>query len=459
MQSRYQRFYQFLALFGDILLLNAAFFISLALRFDEIHLEDTAYYDYYVQLFVFFNLLWLLLSLVLGNVRAGIALAPRRSAAKTFQVIFFHLFVLLLLLVSLKRDEFSRLFLIYFYLIAGVGVLVWRYAFVFLVRRWRAGGRGATRLLLIAPDALYREWDKMLQNHPEYGLRLAAHCTPDEARHSGLNSLLNQAIDEVLCSLPPDDSQAQLLFAQSESKGVRFKFLTQWHLPQAQPWYMEFYGAMPVLSLRSEPLQHWHNHALKRLCDVLLASLVLLIIFPLTFPLLAIGIKLSGPGSLFFSQVRTGYRNRNFTLYKYRSMHSPRQNATGQAQDQEERITPFGKFLRRSHLDELPQFWNVLRGDMAVVGPRPHMLEHTDQYRSLIHRYLVRHWVKPGLTGLAQVRGLHGYHTPATMEARVQADVYYLENWSLLLDLSIMGQTVLMLMGIKNPAKPETSGS
>jgi exopolysaccharide biosynthesis polyprenyl glycosylphosphotransferase len=168
----------------------------------------------------------------------------------------------------------------------------------------------------------------------------------------------------------------------------------------------------------------------------------------------AIGIKLTSPGPIFFKQKRYGFNNEIIEVFKFRSMHveqcSADQGPVAQATRDDDRITPFGRILRRTSLDELPQFINVVRGDMSIVGPRPHAVAHNEQYAKLIDEYLARHKVKPGITGWAQVNGLRGEtDTLVKMERRVQYDLHYIENWSLALDLRIILMTILV--GFSDP--------
>ena len=444
LQSRYQRLFQFSALAGDLLWLNAAFFFSAFLRFDEMKLQETSYYDYYVQLFVFFNLLWLLLTLILRNHDIGITLVPRRSVSKTLNVYFLHLFVLLLLLVSLKRDEYSRLFLTYFYVTLFVTIILWRFFFTRLVKSWRGRGLALIRVLLVGEDERLEPFARLAENRSEYGMTIAGKIASKDTDR--LNELTrDMEVDEVVCGFQTGDPRITELFHWAEQRGLRFKLLPDLGLKRSHNWSVGFYDNIPVLSMRREPLELWHNQLLKRISDVLISGLILLVTVPVLYPLIMLGVKLSSRGPVFFVQKRTGYRNKVFKIYKFRTMRVNSEADRKQARENDERITPFGRFLRASHLDELPQFWNVLKGEMSVVGPRPHMLNHTEAYRQLIDEYLVRHLVKPGITGLSQVRGLSGEHTPAEMEERVKTDVYYIENWSLLLDFSIILQTVFRL--------------
>ncbi len=211
-------------------------------------------------------------------------------------------------------------------------------------------------------------------------------------------------------------------------------------------------GNMPVLSLRNEPLQHPMNRAIKRTFDVFFSFVFLCSLFPVIYIIVAIGIKMSSPGPVFFKQRRTGERGREFYCYKFRTMKVNKDADTKQAIKGDSRTTYFGELLRKSSIDELPQVINVLKGEMSVVGPRPHMLKHTQQYNELIDKYMLRHLVKPGITGWAQVTGYRGETKELSqMEGRVVRDVWYLEHWSFFLDIKIIYQTVInMFRGEKN---------
>jgi len=201
-------------------------------------------------------------------------------------------------------------------------------------------------------------------------------------------------------------------------------------------------GPVPVLSIRSNKLASIWSRMLKRGFDIAFSGLFL-IVSPIIFIPIAIAIKLSSPGPVFFAQERTGYRGKTFKCLKFRTMRVNDDADTRQATRDDDRTTRVGAFLRRTSLDELPQFINVFLGDMSVVGPRPHMLKHTDQYAKLIDLYMVRHVVKPGVTGWAQVNGYRGITDELwKMEKRVEFDVWYIENWSFLLDLKIILRTI-----------------
>ena len=196
-----------------------------------------------------------------------------------------------------------------------------------------------------------------------------------------------------------------------------------------------------VFTTYENPLQNPLNKFAKRLLDIVLASFCL-ILTAILFPFVWLKIKIQSPGPVFFRQERTGLDGKTFTMLKFRSMYVNKDSDTMQATKDDPRKFPFGDFMRRTNLDETPQFWNVLRGDMSIVGPRPHMLKHTEMYSKLIDKYMVRHFVKPGMTGWAQVTGYRGETKELwQMEGRVKRDIWYMEHWSIWLDLRIIWMT------------------
>ena len=211
-------------------------------------------------------------------------------------------------------------------------------------------------------------------------------------------------------------------------------------------------GNMPILNLRYEPLSKMENRVLKRVFDIVLSGIFLVTIFPVVYLIVGSIIKLTSPGPIFFTQMRTGLNGREFKCYKFRSMKVNEEADKKQATVDDPRKTRFGDFLRRSNIDELPQLINVFKGDMSIVGPRPHMLAHTETYARLIDKYMVRHFIKPGVTGWAQTHGFRGETKELSqMEGRVKADIWYMEHWTILLDLYIIYKTVAnVIVGEKN---------
>ena len=264
---------------------------------------------------------------------------------------------------------------------------------------------------------------------------------------------LEKDIDEIYCTLPgTNDEKILRLLNFSEKNMIRFYMVPEIYRNIKKSMVMEILESIPLLTLRREPLQAFYNRALKRVFDIVFSLCILCTIFPFLYIIIGFLIKRSSPGPIFFKQKRTGLYGRDFECYKFRTMRVNAEADTLQAVKDDPRKTKIGDFLRRTNLDEFPQFINVLKGDMSVVGPRPHMLKHTEQYSALIDKYMVRHLVKPGVTGWAQVTGYRGEtKTLEQMEGRVKRDVWYIENWSFFLDLKIIVVTLLnMCRGEKN---------
>ena len=251
--------------------------------------------------------------------------------------------------------------------------------------------------------------------------------TPDEAL--SYIETNHDAIKEVLCSLNPatETEYVQKLVATCENHMVRFKYVPGMEGYPKRKMTISQLGSVNVISLHDEPLNTPLAKFVKRSADVFFSGLFLVTLFPLVWLVCAIGIKLSSPGPVFFKQKRTGYEGKEFWCYKFRSMHPSADADTKQAVKGDSRVFPFGKFLRKSSIDELPQFINVFRGDMSIIGPRPHMIHHTDIYSELIGDYMIRHLAKPG-------------------KDRVEKDIWYIEHWSVELDVSIFLQTVWQIL-------------
>lgn len=435
-----------MVLLGDLILLNLSFVLAAAWRFRDLPFYNTEYYDYYVQLWFISNLLWLVLSLLFKTYNNGLKLEPRQSVSKALNVFSGHAFFLLLVLVSLQRSEqYSRLFLIYFYGGALLGIMPWHFFYLRFLRGFRRKNKPLRSVLLIGEGESFLAFKDSVQNNPELGIAVEAEIELQEGLWLDAQleaKLLASEAEEVFVALQPDDPRFKKAYQWADKHLLRFRALPNLGLGPMKAVQIDFYDQVPVLSFRTEPLQLWHNRWLKRILDIVLSLALILILYPIFIPIIGIGIKLTSKGPLLFKQKRSGYREEEFSIYKFRSMELNKEADTQMAVNNDPRITRFGAFIRAWHLDELPQLVQVLIGDMSLVGPRPHMLAHTQEYRHLVDRYMLRHFVKPGLTGLAQVQGLKGEHDLKTMEERVKADVYYLEHWSLLLDVSILLRTL-----------------
>jgi len=258
------------------------------------------------------------------------------------------------------------------------------------------------------------------------------------------NFILKEGIDEVYCCLTTVNTEMlnQIVnFAESNLKEV--KFIPSYGKVYSKKLVYQNYDFIPILSLRTIHLEDPFNSFIKRCFDVLFSLLVIVLFLSWVTPLLAILIKIDSKGPIFFKQKRNGFNFQEFYCYKFRSMKINKQANILQATKNDFRVTKLGKVLRKFSLDELPQFFNVLIGDMSVVGPRPHMIKENEKYKTSIDKFMVRHYVRPGITGLAQTKGFRGeIETDEDIINRIKQDIFYIENWSFILDIKIILVTI-----------------
>ena len=268
----------------------------------------------------------------------------------------------------------------------------------------------------------------------------------DDGNNPTNNGWNISTIDELFCCLSHDEHELIVKIMKFCDKSiVHFYYVPRMSgnfLLNLQP---EQLGETMVFTNHYEPLSHPFNQFVKRTFDIVVSFITCVIMLPF-IPLIAWCIKRQSPGPIFFKQARTGHNGKTFTCLKFRSMHVNNDADTIQATIDDPRKFPFGNFIRKTNIDEFPQFFNVLKGDMSIVGPRPHMLAHTEQYGSIIDKYMVRHFSRPGITGYAQVNGCRGETKELwQMEERIQKDVWYIENWTFWLDIKIIFKTALSL--------------
>jgi putative colanic acid biosynthesis UDP-glucose lipid carrier transferase len=267
-------------------------------------------------------------------------------------------------------------------------------------------------------------------------------------------SVCNQyGTTEIYSTLTPDkNSYIEKLILAAEKNCIRFRIVPNLNMYLNNHTEVQYLNDIPIISQHREPLQQLNNRIIKRIFDIVFSLLVIVLINSWLMPLIALLIWLESGGKIFFLQKRSGENNIPFYIRKFRSMYINNTSDSAQAKKNDARVTKIGKFLRRTSLDEFPQFLNVLTGEMSIVGPRPHMLKHTDEYSQIIDQYMVRHFLKPGITGWAQVNGYRGEtKNIRQMQKRIEHDIWYVENWSLQTDLKIILKTVYNIFkGEKN---------
>ncbi|MBT8262789.1 MAG: exopolysaccharide biosynthesis polyprenyl glycosylphosphotransferase [Bacteroidia bacterium] len=319
----------------------------------------------------------------------------------------------------------------------------------YLLKKYRVILRGnLRRVVIVGLNQKTDQLRKFFDDNPEYGYKLLNIFDlsgPEKVSIEDCLEYINEnKIDEIYSSVGElSNEELTKLIDYSDNNLKILKFLPDNKEIYSKRLDFTYYGYLPILSMRKIPIEEPFNKFIKRGFDILLSLIIIVGILSWLTPLLGLIIKLESKGPIFFKQKRNGLDYQEFYCYKFRSMRPNPMAHLHQVQKNDPRVTKIGRIIRKTSIDELPQFINVLKGEMSVVGPRPHMVSHTHMYAERIDKFMVRHFVKPGITGLAQVSGYRGeVEDENHIINRVKYDIFYLENWSLFLDLKIVFQTV-----------------
>lgn len=368
--------------------------------------------------------------------------------------IILHLLINISFVLFFSENDFSRVYLISSQLVFLFYLLVWRFIFFYSIRLYRKKGFNYRNIIVVGYGELSHELVRYFRAHPEYGFRLLGYFDNKHEKDSlgKITDLFsfasNNNVDEIYCCLPyVSYSQINKVISFAEDNLIKVKLIADFRGFPSKGLELERYDYIPVLNVTSIPLDDRKHLVVKRLFDVLFSTIVITSLFSWLFPIVALLIKIDSKGPVFFKQKRTGKGNKTFWCWKFRTMSVNNNSDLQQATKDDNRITRVGKFLRKTSIDELPQFFNVFNGTMSVVGPRPHMLKHTEEYAKIVEKFMARHFVKPGITGLAQAKGYRGEtKTVESIKNRVKLDRFYIENWSIFLDLKIILLTIITLI-------------
>ncbi|WP_298237181.1 exopolysaccharide biosynthesis polyprenyl glycosylphosphotransferase [uncultured Algibacter sp.] len=347
-----------------------------------------------------------------------------------------------------KQPIISRLALINYLLFVLLLIIVFKFFAFFLLKKYRAIlGGNIRRVIVIGKNEKTRQLINTFKKRLDFGYNFKHQfsISDTDSLKQCFNYVIKNNIDEIYFSVAElSNKQINKLVDFADNNLRELKFIPDNKDIYSKKLKYEYYDYIPVLSFRTIPLQEPVNKYFKRVFDILFSLGIIFFILSWLTPILAILIKLESKGPVFFKQSRNGFNYQEFDCYKFRSMTPNKSAHLNQATKGDSRVTKIGTFIRKTSIDELPQFFNVLFGDMSVVGPRPHMVSHTNMYAQRIDKFMVRHFVKPGITGLAQTSGFRGeVETDKDIIGRVKYDIFYIENWSLLLDLKIIFQTLM----------------
>ena len=340
----------------------------------------------------------------------------------------------------------TLVFLLYTFIL----ISLFKFTLFYALQSYRLGfGGNFRKTIIIGNDESVAELKEFFINQKELGyenrMTFKFNKPSDLNLQECFDFIISRNIDEVYCSASElDESQISSLITFCENNFKILKFISKRGGLLSKKLKTDTYGLSTVQSLREMPLSNDLNTILKRTFDIVFSLVVIVFLLSWITPIIALIIKIESRGPVFFKQTRNGIKFREFTCYKFRSMIENNDADIQQATKNDKRVTKIGKILRKTSLDELPQFFNVLIGNMSVVGPRPHMIKENERYSKSVDKFMVRHFVKPGITGLAQVKGFRGeVETDEDIINRVKYDIYYLENWSLILDLNIVFLTTI----------------
>jgi len=447
----YSKYFWFIHFIGDILCINIAFILMYYLKFESIDFSDK-----YRFLLIIFNANWILVALMLKLYELNRIMRLDKVLFNLFKAFGFNVLIITAVLFSLKQSSFSREHLYATYFMLFGLIMLWRYLTIKLIKLYRKSGYNYSRVVIVGGGEVAQQLNDYFNSDDVLGVRLLGVFSDsdfsfeikDSVKTGTLDSIeqfaLKNDVDEIFYTMPLTyTKKIKGLVDFCDKYMIRFKVVPDFRGFIFKRVNIDFFNDVPVITLREEPLTDFINRFTKRVFDLIFSLLTIVFVLSWLYPFIAVLIKLSSKGPVLFKQSRSGVNNEEFLCYKFRSMTMSAEADTKQATKGDVRITKIGAFLRKSSLDEFPQFFNVFMGDMSIVGPRPHMLKHTEEYSELIQKYMVRQLVKPGITGAAQVKGYRGETKELQdMEGRVRLDVWYIENWSLSLDINIIFHTV-----------------
>jgi putative colanic acid biosynthesis UDP-glucose lipid carrier transferase len=432
---------------ADAVVLNLAFGLGVYLRFysgSSFDFQSEASFDLlesnYMGLLLFINITWFFVS----NSQKIYNLQHFTSKNRYVFAVVTAIVLQLLITVAfngLIKTFYSRFFLLYTYISFSAFLFVGRRLTFSVYLRKLKKKKSQTAIVLMGTKSQLNEVQEFLEKNISAETQKIVQLEPVGIQLQELQKINKEfPISELYVSLSgylEDEIEELSLFCDNHF--IRLRLVFNWKKVGSQNLNVVNFSQTNILKLSLTPLDDQYNALIKRGFDLLFSVLVTVLLFSWLFPIIAIAVKLSSPGPVFFKQKRSGLNNKGFNCYKFRSMKQNAEADAKQATQNDPRITKVGAFLRKTSLDELPQFINVLKGQMSIVGPRPHMLKHTEQYANLVGNFMNRHAIKPGITGLAQIKGFRGEIDDfALLQNRVRLDRFYVNSWTLFFDVKIV---------------------
>ncbi len=452
MPARYSRYIPVLSLTGDFIILNLFFVVGFCLGKD---LESCSQ-PIYILFYSYLNLMWLILVFAFGAHKTNRNTQKKSILFSYIRIIVFFFFLFLMFFQLTPLNYYPREFIRYLFPLFFITLMVWKFGLYYAFLLYRRWGYNFRNVVILGHSDVTRALADYFQNNKWHGYRFLGFFDEEADQDNGIlgdwsaisDFFENNPVHEVYIAWDKVPAAQMLSIAETISAyPVKMRIVPELGNFSYKMAELVHYGAQPVIQIHPGPLSYWNNRIIKRLFDVFLALIVIVGILSWMIPLLYLMSLFGSRHGVFFRQDRTALDGRVFSCIKFRSMCPSKQADEVQATENDHRVTTLGRFLRKFSLDELPQFFNVLLGQMSVVGPRPHMLKHTEEYRKLVKRFMLRHTVKPGITGLAQVNGYRGeIKSDEDIQNRFRHDVKYIETWSFNLDLKIIFVTIWLIL-------------
>ena len=440
----------------DLIILNLVFFLIYFIFNENM---QWGLPKIYVECCLLLNVSWFLLTFISRTYSGEAFNRFEWFIKRTAQVYFLWIISAMFYLFFLRKYQLSRGFIFTLFIAFGFGLLLNRFLYLGIHIYLKKSNRLLNKVIIIG----YNNTAKKLANYfTEEGLNIQLVGFTEESSNVTelsyfpiLTEIKNTVaiakkmdVHEIFSTIPPEQNQfIYTILHEAERECIRFKVVPDFTSLIKTPVVIDYIRDLPILSLRRDPLDNIGNQIKKRVLDLAVSFLVVIFILSWLIPLLGLLIMLESKGPVFFSQQRSGKNNKKFNCLKFRSMRINQEAESKQATKYDQRITRVGKFLRRTSLDEFPQFINVLKGEMSLVGPRPHMVKHTSDYSKIVDNFMIRQFLKPGITGWAQINGFRGQITDnQQLKSRITSDLWYLENWTIWLDIRILFLTVYKIV-------------
>jgi len=449
---KYSHIIPFISLLGDFIILNLLFIFGFVVFNPGIE----HFTDKHILFYIYLNFIWLALAFVFGANDIDRNTRKKTLFFTYIKIIVFFFVGFLLYFQAVPLQYYPRSHIKYLFVVFFAILVVWKFTLYYAFVYYRRKGYNLSNVIVVGYSHKARELEHYFSLNRWHGYKFIGFVDEKVVKKRGIigtypelpEIIKKHDISEVYIAWDAISKETLYKIVETISEfPIKTRIIPDLDVFSFKSAEIVDYGMIPVIQIHSGALSKWYNRLIKRGFDIIV-SLIVLICFVSWFTVLLWIISLfTRSGSIFFHQKRTCIDGKVFVCHKYRSMLQNEEADTKQAEENDSRVTVIGRFLRKWSLDEYPQFYNVLKGEMSIVGPRPHMLKHTEDYQKLVKRFMLRHTVKPGITGLAQVNGYRGeIKKLQDLKRRVQYDVNYIEDWTFNMDIKIIILTVWVII-------------